>query len=521
MLQGIEQIVAAVRPTLGPQPRFVVIESPSGPNAMPERLDNAATIVRRIIALTDRDADMGAMLVRHLLWRQTERHGDGAATTAVLFHTIVAEGLRYIASGGNAMVLRRHLQRGMHPILDRLAKMAQPLRGKAQVTRLAQSICYDPEMAGLLGEIFDIVGEYGYLEIRAGQSRGLEREYVEGLYWDGGLLARSMLPEGTPRIEIENAAILVTNLDLENPQDLIPALEVAMRSDCKGLVITARGISDGILALIQANTQPERFQIIAVKIPTVEVLLQAETVLDLGVATGGRAFVRDAGDSLARLAPADLGHARRAWANMHYFGISGGQGDPRVLRQRVADLRRVFYETRDEEGRERVRKRIGKLMGGTAILHVGGLHELEVNARKEVAERTATVLRSALREGVVPGGGAALLACRDLFRQERAAGPDERAAYRILETALAAPLRQIVENAGYDVSHVMAELENAEPGWGFDVERGTAIDLLQAGIMDAVAVQRAAVANAISTAALALTVDVLVHHKRPETVFNT
>jgi chaperonin GroEL len=206
---------------------------------------------------------------------------------------------------------------------------------------------------------------------------------------------------------------------------------------------------------------------------------------------------------------------------MHYFGISGGQGDPRVLRQRVADLRRVFYETRDEEGRERVRKRIGKLMGGTAILHVGGLHELEVNARKEVAERTATVLRSALREGVVPGGGAALLACRDLFRQERAAGPDERAAYRILETALAAPLRQIVENAGYDVSHVMAELENAEPGWGFDVERGTAIDLLQAGIMDAVAVQRAAVANAISTAALALTVDVLVHHKRPETVFNT
>jgi len=523
VLRGIEQIVAAVRPTLGPRPRFVAVESPSGRNFLPERLDNAATIARRVIALADRDADMGAMLVRHLLWRQTERNGDGAATTAVMFHIIVAEGIRYVASGGNAMLLRRHLERGMRLILDRLAEMARPVKGKAQVTRLAQSICYDREMSGLLGEIFDIVGEYGHLEIRTGQSRGLEREYVEGLYWDGGLLARSMLPEGTPRLEIENAAILVTNLDLKAPQDLVPTLQATMAANRKGLVVTAREISTDIVALLKANTHPGGFQAIAVKIPTVDVNLQAETVMDLGVVTGGRTFVRDSGDRLLDLTPADLGHARRAWADMNHFGISGGQGDPRVLRQRVAELRRVFHAARDVESRERVRKRIGKLMGGAAIMHVGGLHEVEINARKEIAERTATVLRNALREGVVAGGGAALFACQDVCRQgqEQAMGPDERAAYRILELALAAPLRTIIENAGYDTSHVLAELQFAESGWGFDVETGRVTDMLAAGIIDSVAVLRAAVSNAISTAALALTMDVLVHSKRPETRYNT
>jgi chaperonin GroEL len=523
VLRGVAQIVGTVRPTLGPQPRFVAVENAGGRDRAPELLDNAATVARRVIAVADRDADMGAMLVRHLLWRQSERHGDGAATAAVLFQAILAEGLHYIASGGNAMALRRHLEQGMRTIQDHLTHSATPIRGRSQVTQLARSICHDAALADLLGEIFDIVGEYGYLEIRTGQGRGLEREYVEGLYWDGGLLARSMLPEGTPRIDIENAAILITNLDLKDPQPLVPALEMAVRSGAQGLIITAREISDGISALLLANTQPERFRAIAVKAPTVEVHLQAETVLDLALVTGGRAFVRDAGDSLADLTPDQLGQARRAWADMHYFGLNGGRGDPRALRRRVAELRRTLHALPYGEEQERVRKRIGKLLGGTAILHVGGVHELEAKARQEVAERTAAAARGALREGVVPGGGAALLACRRLCRQRlsREAGPDERAAYRILETALAAPLRAIVENAGYDASHVLAELQDAEPGWGFDVESGNVRNMLEAGIVDSVAVQQAAIANAISTAALALTVDILVHRKNPEAAFNT
>jgi len=513
--QGIEQIVAAVRPTLGPRPRHVAVESPSGRNSVPELLDDGATIARRVIALGDKDADMGAMLVRHLLWRQTDIYGDGAATAAVLFETIYSEGLRYIASGGNTMVLRRHLERGMHIILDHLSDMAVPVRGKDRLGRLAKTVCYDDEIALLMGEIFDVIGEHGYLNIRLGQGRRHEREYVEGVYWEEGLLSRSLLPEGTPMIEIENAALLLTDMDLKEPRDLVPALEMARESDSDGLVVTARSVSDSIIGLLVANSDPGQFRAIAVKTPTTEVTLQAETMLDLAILTGGRPLLRDAGDSLQSVSQADFGHGRRVWADMHRFGIVGAQGDPRVLRRRVSDLRRALSDEENTEKHDRLRQRMGRLMGGTAILHVGGMHETEMRVRKEIAERTALVLRSAMREGVIPGGGAGLLACQEALRNAWDEEPDvdQRAAFRILNRALEAPIRTIIANAGCDVSEAIYNLHHSEPGWGFDVNTEQVTSMLEAGIVDSVAIQRAVVANAIKTAALALTVDVLVHHK--------
>ncbi len=523
LLRGAQTLVAAVRPTLGPRPRQVAVERIASRSQTPELLDNAATIGRRLMELADREADMGAMLVRHLLWRQTERHGDGAATAAVLFEAVLKAGVRYVVGGGNAMALRRGLTAGMEVVLGELTRLARPVAGKEQLAQVALTACHDPELAQLLGEIFDIIGEHGFLDIRPGQGRGLEREYVEGLYWDGGLHSRRMLPAGQLRVETENAAILISDLAFENPEDLAPTLRAAAEAGCGGLIIVATRIWDPVAALCHVNTMPGKFQVIAVKAPGGDLTQRAETLNDMALLTGGRVFVETAGGLPKALDAGDLGRARRGWANLDYFGFVSGRGDPRALRRHIADLRAALQAARTIESREHIQTRIGKLLGGTAILHVGGLHEIELNARKEAAERAAKVVRSALHAGVLPGGGAALLACQTALRQgwRAATDTDSRAAYQILLTACEAPLRTLIANGGGDVSHVLAEIRQAEPGWGYDVESGRIADMDAAGIVDAAAVQQTASANAISTAALALTVDVLVYHRAPQKEFST
>jgi chaperonin GroEL len=213
-----------------------------------------------------------------------------------------------------------------------------------------------------------------------------------------------------------------------------------------------------------------------------------------------------------------LGHARRAWANRSYFGIVGGKGDPRALRKHIVNLRVAFSQAEDPAVRKKLRERIGKLMGGSATLWVGAASELEITARKELAQRTADALRGAIMEGVLAGGGVSLLACRPVLQRalDQSTDADERAAYRILTKAMTEPIRTIIANAGYDASEIMAETKRAEPGHGFDVRSGQIVDMAQAGIFDAASVQAEAVRSAVAGAALALTVDVLVHRRKPE-----
>jgi len=518
MQRGINEIIGAVRPTLGPLPRIVAIDRVKD-GKMPELLDSGGVIARRIVELPDRDADIGAMFVRHVLWQVHEQVGDGTATTGVLLQSIYNQGVRYIVSGGNAMSLRRYLEEGMRLILDELSDIKIPVAGKEKLAQVAESICYDPSLAKMLGEIFDIIGEYGQLDIRSGRSRELEREYVEGMYWDGGVFSREMITDhaelGT---EMQNAAILISDLAIEDPRQLVPLLDVASQAGYQALLIVARKLSDSVTALLlSASQDAKKFQVIAAKTPAVAATDQAAAMEDLAVLTGGRPVVTAAGDTVGGVKPKDLGRARRVWANRHYFGVVGGKGDPRTLRTHMATLRAVFERATDPGVRQRLQKRIGKLMGGSATLHVGGATELEIKARKEVAERTADALRGAVREGVVPGGGVALLACRPALQQrlDRSSDPNERAAYRILIKAMEAPIRAILSNAGYDASEVMAEIKLAGQGHGFDVRSGKIVDMAQVGIWDAAAVLSAAAHNAVAGAALALTTDVLVHHKRP------
>jgi chaperonin GroEL len=370
-----------------------------------------------------------------------------------------------------------------------------------------------------MGEVFDIVGEWGRLEIREGHTRGVEREYVEGMYWDQGLLSRDMYTDHSkPRVEFEDAAILISDLEIEEPSQLYPALELAIRSEIPDMLIVAGKISPRAIHFLLANKDPERFQAVAVRTPGTGKGQQADALRDLAILASGRPFIEVAGDSFDRVTPADFGRARRVWADYKHFGIIGGKGDPRALRQHIGELRRAYEHVERVQDREALQKRIGKLMGGTATLRVGGATEMEVKARVETSKRTATTLRLAMMEGVLPGGGTALLACLPALREKLTQSTDEneRAAFRILIKAMEEPIRVIVSNAGYDDSDVMAGVRLAGPGHGFDVTSGEVVHSLDAGIYDATAVQKAVVYGALSTAAIALTVDVLVHHAEPE-----
>ncbi|MBL7199486.1 MAG: hypothetical protein ISS56_05010 [Anaerolineae bacterium] len=437
-----------------------------------------------------------------------------------MLQSVYNQGVRYIAAGGNAMRLRHYLEQGVRLILSQLTGMITQPRGEQQLVRIAGTICYDRPLAEMMGEIFDIIGEHGRLEIRSGQGRHLEREYVEGMYWDEGLLSRAMIADQKLlRTEMENVAILITDLKIEDPDQLVPVLSMAMSGGFSSLLVIVAGLSDRAIGLLQANSKPETFPIAAVKAPGQTPAERGAALLDMVRLTGGTPYLVSAGQQTLRgIDLQDLGRARSAWANLHSFGIIGGKGDSRALRKHIADLRAAYRAPEDAESRQQLQQRIGKLIGGSAILRVGAATNVEIMTRRELAERTAEAMRGVLIEGVLPGGGYSLLACRPALREQadRSENPDKRAAYNILIEALAEPARTILHNAGHDPSRAMADLDGAGPGCGYDVNTGQVVDLAQAGIMDIAAAIKAAVHGAVTGAALALTTDVLVHHLKPK-----
>jgi chaperonin GroEL len=512
MQKGINVIADAVRPTLGPLPRLVAIDPVSRGNKPPHLLDDGGLIARRIVELPDADADMGAMFLRQLLWKQHEEAGDGTATTAVIFQSVYNQGVKYLAAGGNPMRLRHYLEAGMRVLLDQLEKMTVPLDGQEQITRLALSICHDEPLAEALGEIFDVIGEHGLLEIRSGHSREMEWEFIEGAYYKGGLHTNAAIRQSS--LELADAVVFISDLDFDEPEQLVRLIALAYAAEKKTLVVVARKLSEKVAGLLASvNKDPAQFQATAVKVSG-DSHEQAALLDDLGVLTGGRVFLRAVGDTVDATKVEYLGGARRVWADHEYFGIVHGKGLPLTRRKHISRLRNAFDGTEDLDMRKTLRERIGKLLGGAGILRVGGSTDLEIKTRKDSAERTANALRGAIAHGILPGG--AVLTCRPALRKraERAENLDERMAYCILSRALEEPLRAILANAGYEVEPVIARL--TKPGAGFDVRCGKFVDVTCAGIMDSAGVVLSAVRGAIASAALALTVEVLVHHRQPE-----
>ncbi len=516
--RGIDKLVAAIRPTLGPTPRTVAVTRLDDARKTPDVLDNGGVIARKVIELGAREEDIGAMLARALICKQHDTMGDGSATAAVLLQAIYQGGAHYLAAGGNAMRLRHHLERALAQALAELDEMTAPVAGKASLAQVAEAICHDPPLSDLLGEIFDIIGSYGQLDIRKDHSRALRREYIEGMSWNSGLVSREMIVDQKELQTVyEEPAIVIADFQINDPRHIMPMLELAVDHKIEKLLLIAGEISgDAIAGLTMANGKLKNFQVMAVRSPGQNPDARQAAIADLAVLTGGQPLLSVAGDSLKDIKPANIGRARRAWASTHNFGIIGGKGDPRRLRRHVSNLQAQYQRSDDKAHRDGLQARIGKLMGGSATLWIGGLSQTEIDRRKELAEATADAMRAAVKDGVLPGGGMALADCRQRLAPMLANGADadERAAFRILHEALLEPARAIYENAGYEAGEVLARLAHAPHQRSFDVVSGEMVERSQ--LLDGAAIQKSALRNAVLTAGLALTIDVLVHHRTPE-----
>ena len=529
MQDGMNKLVALVRPTLGPLPHIVACEQVADRRSLPELLDSGGTIARRVVQLPDRDEDVGFMFLRHVLWKLQENEGDGTATAAVMFQSIFNYGRRYIAAGGNAMLLREHLDSGMRLILSELDRQVTQLHGKQRLTGLARTICYDEELAKMLGEIFDIIGAYGRLDVRKGSGRELVREYVEGMYWENGMRSREMAnSDFGMRANLEDAAILISDLEINTPEQLVPLLQLAVKHNIKQLMLVSNSLSEKAMGILLAKPNRERVFVVAVRTPGAGLNQQQDAMEDLAILTGGHALLKATGASLEKVSLEDLGRARRIWADKEYFGIVGGRGEPRPLRQHIATLRQAFRNAGDPADRKRLLERLGKLTGGSATLFVTDISPNALEARVELAKRTAEAMRGAMREGVVPGGCVALLNCRAALRDclARISAEDlhaagTRAAYNMLLEALEAPFRALVENAGFWPGNILAEVEHSGPDHGYDVLAGKVVDLKEAGLYDAASVVKGAVRSAVAGAALALTTQAIVHLKNPPEIMHT
>ncbi len=342
MLAGINLIAEAIRPTLGPFPRHVAMERPLRTDA-PEFLDDASVIARRIIQIKPRTRDVGAMLLRKSLWQMHEDVGDGSATMGVIFQRIYNEGVRFITEFGcNPMLLRNGFDKGLKAIVQELRLQAVPLKGRQSIARIALGMTQGDEgMADLLGEIFDIVGKDGLIVVEKWNRPGMEREYIEGTYWHiSGWFSRLFINEPKEkRVTYEDAALLITDMELKEPLHLVPVLERCVKAGIQKLVIVAAEISGPCIGLLEQNKQARTIEAMAVRTPRTGETQRVAAIEDIAVLTGGRPFYKAASQNFEDFQVEDLGYARRAWATESLFGIYGGKGSVRNIRQRIAHLR--------------------------------------------------------------------------------------------------------------------------------------------------------------------------------------
>ncbi len=513
---GIDTMANAVTPTLGPLTGLVALEEPTRKGS-PELLDDAGAIARRIVQLPDRAADIGAMLLREALWRQKERYGDGAATTAVLYQTVFAQGQRFINAGGDAMLLRRHLEAGMRLLLDELRAMAQAVQSAAELERLAISICGDAEVAAALADIFAVLGAHSPVEVREG-GRDLQHEFFLGSFWEGKVPSPSVFAgRAGGRIELRNTAWLISDFALDNLDGLVKLVTQVVQAGYDSLAIVAKSFSPQLIAAQAANSRMVDFQLVYLEV-TGLLDEQAAALDDLALLTGGQALHTLAGHSLDAASAAAWGESELAWLDRNRFGIIAGAGDEATVASEITALERRFRNSEDVRQQALLRARLGRLQGGSAVVYCHGSSESEMRFHQALVERTIAALRSARLDGSLPGGGTALLRCLPALQraQDNSADVHERAALQMLVQAVQAPCQQLLRNAGHAApSLVVNDILHSENGAGYDISDGLVADMRSQGVLDSAAVVLAALRNGIGGAALALTIEAIVQRVNP------
>ncbi len=511
--RGFDELAALLALTLGPT-QGTIFCTGSARNTV-EILTDSGTIARRVIALPDRQADVGAMLLRNMVWGVHEQYGDGAATAAVLAQAIVRESARMIAAGANPMLLRRGIERGVEAAVTALNTQAVSISGQAALTRIAQSVTGDHELSKILGEMFDMLGADAAIEIEEYAAPYLNHDYLDGGRWRARPAARVFLPEGKPELILENPLVLVADEKIERVDMIRRLLErVVGEFKKRPLLIVAPGISGEALNALSMNHARGTLTIGAAVITT-SGANQDDDLQDLAVLTGSVLLSRQRGQH------GDFGQARRVILTRDTLTIIGGAGDSPAKQARITALHGQMM--RIKQDRERLRMRIGRLTGGVGIVRIGAHTKRERDMRKEQAKKALLVLESALTEGVLPGGGTAYLDCIPAVLAAHK-GCDGDIAFGIgaVASALEAPFCQLVHNHGHVAPQVaLNAVKKMGVGHGFDTLTGNYACMAEVGVMDSVRVLRGVLTAAASTAIMAITTEVIIlhaDHNRPAQV---
>ena len=502
--RGVDALAEAVKVTLGPRGRTVILEREFGP----PQIGNSGVLVAKAIELEDRFENMGAQLLREVAARTSEMAGDGTTTATVLAHRMIHEGLRYLAGGMNPMELKRGMERATAAVVAELKAMARPCASSQEIAHVAAiSANNDASIGELLAGAIDKVGREGAIAIEDGSGLESVLEVVEGLQFDRGWLSPYFINNAERQSAVhEDVAILLCDGRLGSLKDLLPLLEQVVQAG-RPLLLIAEDIDNDTLAALVINSLRGALKACAVKSPGFgdhrRALLQ-----DIAILTGGQLVSDELGLPLAKVELGHLGRAHRAEIGRDSTTLIGGAGDPAAIAQRIAQIRQQ-REAASSHEREQLEERAAKLAGGVALIKVGAATETELKERKVRVEDALHATRAAVEEGMVPGGGVALLRARRVLQLEGRT-LDETSGMRLIARALEEPLRRIVSNAGDEPSVVLDRVEQTTAAHGYNAATREYGDLLQMGVIDPAKVTRLALQNATSIAALVLTTDCLI-----------
>ena len=515
LLAGVDALADAVRPTLGPKARCVLIERRWG---SPLVCNDGVTIAKQV-ELPDHEENLGARLLREAAVRTGEDVGDGTTTATLLAQAIYAEGVRNVVAGASAIELKRGIDRGHELVAAELARLSRPADTRERREQIATVAAHGEVAIGrLVAEATERVGAEGVVSLEEAKGTETELEVVEGMQLDQGYLSPYFVTE-PDRMEavLHDVAILLHEKRIASAQDLIPLLEEVVKAG-RALLVVAEAVEGEALATLVVNKLRGTFSCAAVKGPGYGER-RKEMLQDLAVLTGGRVCSEELGGKLESFHLADLGAAKRVVLDKESTTIIGGGGDPAAIEGRCAELRRRIAAEKSDYEREKLEGRLAKLAGGVAVIRVGAPSEAEMKSLKEAYDDAVNATRAAVAEGVVPGGGVALVRAIGVLEQEAAREEgDRRTGLLVLRRALEAPIRTIAANSGADGGVVVERVRAAEnPAFGFDAARGAYGDLLEAGVVDPTKVVRVALRNAVSVATtLLLTEATLTEVEEPE-----
>lgn len=506
---GVDQAANAVRVTLGPRGRNVVLDKGYGGPT----ISNDGVTIAKEITLKDKFENMGAEIVKEVANKTNDLAGDGTTTSVVLLQALVGEGMKRVAMGVNAMAVRHGMERASHDVVAELKKMAKPINDSSEIEQVATISAEDERIGKTIAETIEQVGQDGVVTVEESQTIGIESEVVEGLEFDKGYVSHYMMTN-TERMEAEykDAAILITDKKISSLQEILPLLEKLAQSGKKDLVIIADDVEGEALATLVVNKLRGTFNVLAVKAPGYGDR-KKEMLEDIAVVTGGVVISEEKGIKFENAEIEMLGRAGRVVATKDKTVIVDGKSKKGEINTRVEELQTVLKASDSKFDKEKIQERIGKLSGGVAVIRVGAATETEMKYLKLKIEDAVNATKAAIEEGIVAGGGSALAKVASLLEEAEVKGlsEEEMVGYEIVIDSLDQPLRQIAANAGEDGSVVVAEVQRAGGASGYDALKTEIIkDVVKAGIIDPVKVTRSGVQHAVSAAAILLTTEVAI-----------